>query len=100
MKKRNWLKLMAVAVVACSTAAFAQEASVSAKTMVKGNPDSKIYHKSACHHYAAKGSSKEFQTEADAVKAGYKPCKQCAAPKKDKKDKKDNVEAKKSDSVK
>lgn len=83
MNKRNWLKLMMVAVIACSTAALAAD-----PAPVKGNPDSKIYHKAACKYYAAKGSTKEFKSEADAVKAGYTPCKKCAAPKEGKKDKK------------
>lgn len=81
MNKRNWLKLMTVITIACSTAAFAAN-----PTPVKGNPDSKVYHKSACKHYTAKGSTKEFKTEADAIKSGYKPCKKCAAPKEEKKD--------------
>jgi len=100
MKRRNWLKLVAIAVIACTASVFAEQAATPATTPVKGNPDSKIYHKADCRFYTAKSSTKEFKSEADAVKAGYKPCKQCAAPKKDAKDKKDNVEAKKSDSAK
>jgi hypothetical protein len=82
MNKRNWLKLLIVAAIACTTAAHA-----AGPAPVKGNPDSKIYHKTACRHYAAKSSTKEFKSEGDAVKAGYKPCKQCAAPKAQKKSK-------------
>ena len=76
MNKRTWLKLMIVAVIACTTAVYAAD-----PAPVKGNPDSKIYHKAACRHYGAKSSTKEFKSEAVAVKAGYKPCKQCAATK-------------------
>ena len=75
MNKRNWLKLMIVAAIACTTAAYAA-------APVKGNPNSKIYHKTACRHYAAKSSTKEFKSEPEAVKAGYEPCKQCAGPNK------------------
>jgi hypothetical protein len=75
MNKRNWLKLMIVAAIACTTAVYA-----AGPAPVKGNPDSKVYHKAACRHYTAKSSTKEFKSEPD-VKAGYKPCKQCAAPK-------------------
>jgi methylphosphotriester-DNA--protein-cysteine methyltransferase len=71
---------MIVAAIACTTAVYA-----AAPAPVKGNPDSKVYHKAACRHYAAKSSTKEFKSEADAVKAGYKPCKKCAAPKAQKK---------------
>jgi hypothetical protein len=80
MNKRNWLKLMIVAAIACTTAVYA-----AGPAPVKGNPDSKIYHKTACRHYAAKSSTKAFKSETEAVKAGYKPCKQCAAPKAQKK---------------
>ena len=84
MIRRNWLKLVAVALIACAATTFAEE--TAAPAPIKGNPDSKIYHKSTCRFYKSKGCTKEFKTEAEAVKAGYKPCKQCAAPKKEKKD--------------
>ncbi len=76
MNKRNWLKLMVVAAIACTTAVYAAD-----PAPVKGNPDSKIYHKADCRHYSSKSSTKEFKSEAEAVKTGYTPCKQCAAPK-------------------
>jgi methylphosphotriester-DNA--protein-cysteine methyltransferase len=79
------MKLLAAAVIACSAAAFAAEpapAPAPAPTVIKGNPTSKVYHKPACRHYNAKGSTAVFKSEADALKAGYQPCKQCAAPKK------------------
>ncbi len=92
MKRRNWIGIAAAAMVVCATAAFAADTSAPAKEAtpttkpgavlpIKGNPQSKIYHKSGCQHYSAKGSTVEFKTEADAVKAGYSPCKQCAAKK-------------------
>lgn len=75
MKKRTVLKLfVAVALIGASTA-FADGA------VVKGNKSSKIYHKSACKHYAAKGSTESFASEAAAKQAGYKSCKQCGKPK-------------------
>lgn len=80
MKRRNWLTFVAVAMIACTAVVFAAD-----PAPVKGNPDSKVYHKAACKHYAAKGSTKEFASEADAVKAGYTPCKKCAVPKADQK---------------
>lgn len=76
MKRSTWLKLIAVAMIACVTTAFAAD-----PAPIKGNPDSKIYHKVGCRFYNAKGCTKEFKTEAEAIKAGYKPCKQCAVPK-------------------
>ena len=55
---------------------------------VKGNPDSKIYHKAECRHYNGKGSTKAFASETEAKEAGYMGCKQCATPKAEKKDEK------------
>jgi len=79
MMRREWMKIMAATLMVCATAAFAAEPAPA--TVLKGNPTSKVYHKPECRHYNAKGSTVLFKTEADAVKAGYKPCKQCAAPK-------------------
>lgn len=79
MNRTNWMKLVAVAMLACATTVVAAQ-----NAPVKGNPDSKVYHKAACRHYSGKGSTKEFKTEAEAIKAGYTPCKQCAAPEKKK----------------
>ncbi len=81
MKRSKWLKLMTVAMIACLASAFAAETGP-----IKGNPESKIYHKPACRFYNAKSSTKEFKSEAEAKKAGYKPCKQCATPKREKKE--------------
>ena len=80
MKRRHWLNLAAVAMIACAATVHAAETA-----MVKGNPDSKIYHKASCRFYNAKSSTKEFKSEADAVKAGYQACKQCAVPNKEQK---------------
>jgi methylphosphotriester-DNA--protein-cysteine methyltransferase len=76
------MKLVAAAMIACMATAFAAD-----PAPVKGNPDSKVYHKPACRHYSGKSCTKEFTSEAEAVKAGYAPCKQCAAPKKEQKEK-------------
>jgi hypothetical protein len=73
MRKRNLLKLLTAGMVVCATLAFA-----AGNTPVKGNKTSKIYHKQACKHYASKGSTEAFESEAGAQKAGYKICKQCA----------------------
>ena len=80
MKKRSLLKaLMAVAMMsACMTFAVNGAA-------IKGNKSSKIYHKSDCKHYAAKGSTESFASETDAQKSGYKACKKCGKPSKSKK---------------
>ena len=72
MKKRNLLKILLAGMLACATLTFAVEGAA-----VKGNKNSKIYHKSACKHYAAKGSTEPFASETLAKKAGYKACKQC-----------------------
>jgi len=75
MKKRTVLKLFVVAALIGASTTFADGAAV------KGNKSSKIYHKSACKHYAAKGSTEAFASEAAAKQAGYKACKQCGKPK-------------------
>ena len=89
--RREWMKRLAAAMIVCSAAAFAAKPAPApapaptptpAPTVIKGNPTSKVYHKPACRHYNAKGSTAVFKTEADALKAGYQPCKQCAVPKK------------------
>jgi methylphosphotriester-DNA--protein-cysteine methyltransferase len=81
MKKRSLLKALLAATLVCATATFAVEGG----TAVKGNKSSKIYHKPACKHYAAKGSTVEFKSEAEAMKAGYKACKKCGKAKTEKK---------------
>ena len=80
MKRNKWMKLVTVAMLACSMTVAAAD-----NAPVKGNPDSKVYHKAACRHYSGKSSSKEFKSESEAVKAGYKPCKQCGGSKKEEK---------------
>ncbi len=77
MKKRSLLKALLAATLVCATVVIAGEGPA-----VKGNPKSKIYHKPACRHYAAKSTTVEFKSEAEAKKAGYKPCKQCCKAKK------------------
>ena len=76
MKKRTMLKSLMAAALVCASVAFAVDG-----TPVKGNEKSKVYHKPACQHYTAKGTTVEFKSEAEAIQAGYKPCKQCAVPK-------------------
>ena len=88
MNKRSLLKSLLAATLVCATITFAGEGAA-----IKGNPTSKIYHKPTCKHYAAKGSTAEFKTEAEAKKAGYKPCKQCGKPKKETKKKTDKKDA-------
>ena len=75
MKKRHVLKLLVATALIGTSVAFAADAAV------KGNKNSKIYHKPACKHYAAKGSTESFASEAAAKKAGYKACKQCGKTK-------------------
>ena len=72
MKKRSMLIMLMSAALTCSSALYAANNAV-----FKGNPKSKVYHAPACSHYAAKGSTVEFKSAADAQKAGYKGCKQC-----------------------
>ena len=76
MKKRNWLKTLLAVTLVCTSVVFADGGAA-----VKGNPKSKVYHKPACQHYNAKGSTVEFKSEAAAKQAGYKSCKQCSKAK-------------------
>ena len=79
MKKRHLLKLLLASMAICATMAFAGDGGA-----VKGNKSSKVYHKPACKHYAAKGSTEAFASEASAKKAGFAACKQCGKTKADK----------------
>jgi methylphosphotriester-DNA--protein-cysteine methyltransferase len=79
MKKRNLLKILLTGMLVCATMTFAVGGAA-----VKGNKNSKIYHKSACKHYAAKGSTESFDSEALAKAAGFKACKQCGKAKAEK----------------
>ena len=72
MKKRNVLKTLLAVALVCTTVTYAGEGAA-----VKGNPKSKVYHKPACKHYNAKGTTVEFKSEAEAKQAGYKGCKIC-----------------------
>ena len=76
MKKRNWLKTFLAATLVCASVAFAADGAA-----IKGNPKSKVYHKSSCQHYSAKGSTVSFASEEKAKQAGYTACKQCGKPK-------------------
>jgi methylphosphotriester-DNA--protein-cysteine methyltransferase len=80
MKKRHLLKLVMASMVVCATMAFAADGAG-----VKGNKNSKIYHKPACKHYTSKGSTEAFASEAAAKQAGFKACKRCGKTKADKK---------------
>jgi len=81
MKKRSLLKILLATTLVCASMAFAEGGAA-----VKGNPNSKVYHKPVCKHYSAKGSTKGFKSEAEAKKAGYKACKQCSKAKTEKKE--------------
>ena len=72
MKKRNLLKIMLAGMMVCATLAYAANGAA-----VKGNKNSKVYHKPACKYYGAKGSTESFASEAAAQKVGFKACKQC-----------------------
>lgn len=76
MKKRNWMKTLLAATLVCASVAFAADG-----VAVKGNPNSKVYHKPACQHYNAKGSTVEFSSEEKATQAGFHACKQCGKAK-------------------
>ncbi len=76
MKRRMGLKTLLAAALVCASMTFASEG-----VAIKGNPKSKVYHKPTCQHYAAKGSTVEFNSEAEAKEAGYKACKQCGKEK-------------------
>lgn len=43
----------------------------------KGNPDSKIFHKSGCRYFTNANCTAVFSTREVATAAGYAPCKVC-----------------------
>ena len=45
--------------------------------VLKGNPKSKVYHVETCQFYKGKGTTEQFDTEAQAKASGYAPCKAC-----------------------
>ena len=102
MKRRNMMKTVLAAILVCAGAAYAENTTTAPADApapapapaVKGNAKSKVYHKPACRHYNAKKTTVEFKTEAEAVKAGFKPCKKCAVPKKEKPAKEKKAEEK------
>lgn len=95
MNKRGMLKALLAVGLLCGTMVFAE-----GTVACKGNEKTKVYHLPACRFYAAKNSTVEFKSEADAQTAGYKPCKKCAtkkdeAPQAEKKEKKEKPAEKK-----
>jgi len=72
MKRRNMMKTALLGTLICTMAAFGGESAA-----IKGNANSKVFHRPDCHHYSAKGSTVSFNSEAEALKAGYTACRQC-----------------------
>jgi hypothetical protein len=54
---------------------------------IKCNAKTKTCHKVECRHYNCKDCTKTFQSEQEAVSAGYKFCKRCSGESKSKKSK-------------
>ena len=80
MKKRTLLKMVMAGMMVGATLTFAADGAA-----IKGNKNSKIYHKPACKHYTAKGSTEAFASETAAKEKGFKACKQCGKVKPSKK---------------
>jgi hypothetical protein len=68
MKK---VAFIAVAVLGAVCISLAQE------TPLKGNPDSKVFHKSSCRYYTNTNCTATFSTSAAAAEAGFSACKVC-----------------------
>jgi len=87
-RRRMFITMLATFLVGVSVT-FATENATATKTTtptvkklpIKGNTKSKIYHKPSCKYYKAKNTTVVFKTEAEAKKAGYRPCKKCFAKK-------------------
>jgi methylphosphotriester-DNA--protein-cysteine methyltransferase len=62
--------LVVLALVFSFSAVFAAE--------IKCNTKTKTCHFETCRHYNCKDCTKTFQSEQEAVSAGYKFCKRCA----------------------
>jgi len=90
MKRRNVLSTLFAAFLVGVTVTFAADVAGTAKATpvekklpIKGNAESKVYHKSTCQYYKSKKTTVVFKTEADAKKAGYRACKKCFPKKKE-----------------
>ncbi len=46
-------------------------------SLYHGNKQSKVFHRKGCRYYDCSKCSAVFKTRAEAVGAGYKPCKIC-----------------------
>ncbi|HNX53622.1 MAG TPA: Ada metal-binding domain-containing protein [Pontiellaceae bacterium] len=68
-------KLAIIAAVMLSTALVSTAADPA--VTYKGNPDSKIFHLSSCHHATNANCTATFTTHDAAAGAGYTPCKVC-----------------------
>lgn len=68
MKK---VSLIAAAVLGAACISLAQEAPF------KGNPDSKIFHKSGFRYFSSTNCTAVFSAPSEAAAAGYAPCKVC-----------------------
>ena len=71
--KMKKLALMAAVMLSTALASTAADPAIS----YKGNPDSKVFHKSSCHHATNVNCTATFTTREAAVTAGYTPCKVC-----------------------
>jgi hypothetical protein len=72
------MKKLAIIIAAVLSAALVSiAADAGTETTYKGNPDSKVFHKSGCRYYSNTNCTAVFSTSADAVKAGYSACKVC-----------------------
>jgi methylphosphotriester-DNA--protein-cysteine methyltransferase len=72
MKK---LAIITAAVLSAALVSIAADAGTG--TPYKGNPDSKVFHKSECRYYSNTNCTAVFSTPEAAVKAGYTACKVC-----------------------
>lgn len=43
----------------------------------RGNVQSRIFHAATCRYFTCKNCTAEFATRAQALKAGFRPCKVC-----------------------
>jgi methylphosphotriester-DNA--protein-cysteine methyltransferase len=88
-RSKSWAAGLLLALLLCSLAAWAQTADPAkdaqpqtvrppqAETVYHGNVRSKKFHRPGCRYYNCKNCVVRFTSRAQAIQAGYVPCKVC-----------------------
>ncbi len=69
--------LLVTAIMALAVILWMGIGTTASSTIYRGNVKSKKFHEPSCRYYNCKKCTAIFRTRADAIKAGYVPCKVC-----------------------